>query len=77
MNELIIPTNLKDALEPRRPNRDAQYDRYLTDPILAPVVNSLFGLQIPTTGRTDLQAIFHSGLPNLNAVRLESRTCCG
>ncbi len=67
MNELIVPTNLKDQWNRGAPNRDARYNRFLTEPILAPVINSLFGLQIPTTGRTDLQAIFHSGLPNLNA----------
>jgi hypothetical protein len=65
-NELIIPTNLKDEWNRGAPNRDARYTANLTEPILAPVINSLFGLEIPTTGRTDLQAIFHQGLPGLD-----------
>jgi len=66
-NELIIPTTLKDQWNRGAPHRDARYNGYLTEPILAPVINGLYGLEIPTTGRTDLLAIFHSGLPGLNA----------
>jgi len=65
-NELLIPTTLKDQWNSDTPSGDAQYDKWLTSPILAPVINSLYGLQIPTTGRTDLLAIFHQGLPGLN-----------
>ena len=66
-NELIVPTPLKDMWNGRGPRGDARFDQYLTEPILAPVVNSLYGLEIPTTGRTDLLAIFHRGLQGLNA----------
>lgn len=65
-NELLIPTTLKDEWNADRPAGDAEYDKWLTDPILAGVVNQLYGLQIPTTSRTDLLAIFHQGLPGLN-----------
>jgi uncharacterized protein DUF4331 len=65
-NELLIGTTMKDKWNRTAPNNDAQFNAFLTDPLLAPVINNLFGLQIPTTGRTDLKAIFHTGLPNLN-----------
>jgi hypothetical protein len=65
-NELLIPTTLKDEWNADGPKGDAEYDKWLTDPILAGVINQLYGLAIPTTGRTDLLAIFHQGLAGLN-----------
>jgi hypothetical protein len=66
MNELIVPTANKDAWNRSRPQGDARYDRFLLTPILAPVVNQLYSLEIPTENRTDLKAIFHQGLAGLN-----------
>lgn len=66
VNELLIPTSMKDAWSATEPSADSQFDKYLTSPILAPVINQLYKLQIPTSGRTDLLAIFHQGLPDLN-----------
>jgi Domain of unknown function (DUF4331) len=66
VNELLISTDQKDEWNSDVPAGDAKYDGFLTKPILAPVVNSLYGLQIPTDGRSDLKAIFHQGLPDLN-----------
>jgi hypothetical protein len=65
-NELLIPTTRKDQWNARNPRGDSTFTQYLTDPILAPVINQLYGLQIPTTNRSDLRAIFHQGLPGLN-----------
>ncbi len=65
-NELLIPTTLKDEWNARRPAGDARYNGFLTEPTLAGVINQLYGLEIPTTGRTDLLAIFHQGLDGLN-----------
>jgi hypothetical protein len=65
-NELLIPTPLKDKWNGVAPHQDGQFDQYMLEPILAPVINQLFGLQIPTTGRTDLLAVFHQGLAGLN-----------
>jgi Domain of unknown function (DUF4331) len=66
VNELLITTNVKDQWNQNVPAGDAQYDNFLLQPKLAPVINSLYNLQIPTDGRTDLKAIFHQGLPDLN-----------
>ena len=66
MNELIVPTANKDAWNRSQPQGDARYDRFLLTPILAPVVNMLYNLEIPTENRTDLKAIFHQGLAGLN-----------
>ena len=66
MNELIVPTANKDAWNRSQPRGDARYDGFLLTPILAPVVNQLYSLEIPTENRTDLKAIFHQGLAGLN-----------
>jgi Domain of unknown function (DUF4331) len=66
VNELLIATPSKDGWNATYPANDAQYDNFLLTPILAPVINQLYKLQIPTTDRTDLKAIFHQGLPGLN-----------
>ncbi len=66
VNELLIPTSMKDKWNALSPSSDAQFDGYLTKPLLAPVINSLYMLQIPTDNRTDLLAIFHQGLTDLN-----------
>lgn len=66
VNELLIPTADKDEWNADVPSGDAEYDNDLLTPILAPVVNSLYGLEIPLDNRTDLKAIFHQGLPGLN-----------
>jgi hypothetical protein len=66
VNELLIETAQKDEWNGRAPAGDARYDENMTEPKLAPVLNSLYGLAIPTENRTDLLAIFHQGLPGLN-----------
>lgn len=66
MNELIVPTTEKDAWNSQSPATDAAYDTNLLNPILAGVINGLYGLQIPTANRTDLLAVFHQGLAGLN-----------
>jgi hypothetical protein len=65
LNELLIPTALKDRWNRTAPNRDSQYTRYLETPALAAVANSLYptlNLNIPETDRADLVAAFHHGL---------------
>jgi hypothetical protein len=69
MNELFPTTNVKDAWNASTPDKDKQWDKYLTKPGLAAVVNSLYAsldLGIQEDNRTDLLAAFHTGLPGLN-----------
>jgi hypothetical protein len=67
LNELLIPTNMKDKWNASSPAQDAQFNKFLLTPTLAAVTNSLYKargltLNIPETNRTDLKAAFHHGL---------------
>jgi len=65
LNELLIPTAMKDQWNRTAPNRDSQYTRFLETPALAAAANALYptlNLNIPETGRADLVAAFHQGL---------------
>ncbi len=70
LNELLVPTGMKDKWNATTPDQDSQYDKYLETPTLAAVINSLYKglgltLNIPEKGRADLVAAFHTGLPVL------------
>jgi len=67
LNELLIPTNMKDKWNATSPDQDAQFDKFLLTPTLAAVTNSLYQargltLNIPEKNRADLKAAFHNGL---------------
>jgi len=66
VNEVIIPTGLKDEWNARQPWNDSRYRQYYTAPILAKVINSLYKLGVPETGRDDLVAVLLTGVPELN-----------
>ena len=70
INEVIIPTNLKDAWNRWTPNRDATFEKYYTTPILAAVMNKLYKLGVPETGRDDLKAVLLTGIPAIQALGL-------
>jgi hypothetical protein len=65
INEVVIPTGLKDLWNRTRPAQDAQFEKYYTDPILAAVLNKLYKLGVPTTGRSDLVAVLGTGIPKV------------
>ncbi len=70
INELLIPTQLKDKWNSTTPDQDKQYEQYYSSPVLAHLLNVLypsFG-PFPETGRTDLVALLLTGLqkPALN-----------
>src|SRR5712691_9482066 len=65
INEVVIPTGLKDLWNRTRPAQDAQFEKYYTDPILAAVLNKLYKLGVPTTGRSDLVAVLGPGIPKV------------
>jgi hypothetical protein len=66
VNEVIIPTGLKDRWNAVQPWNESEFKKYYTDPILAAVINKLYKLGAPETGRDDLVAVLLTGVPKLN-----------
>src|SRR5262249_53434128 len=64
-NEVVIPTAEKDLWNRTTPQHDAQFKHYYEEPILAAVLNKLYNLGVPTTGRDDLVAVLGTGIPKL------------
>src|SRR5205823_6989768 len=65
INEVVIPTGLKDLWNRTSPAQDAQFEKYYKTPILAAVLNKLYKLGVPTTGRDDLVAVLGTGIPKV------------
>ena len=66
INELLIPTQLKDKWNATTPDQDKQWEQYYSSPVLAHLLNVLypsFG-PFPETGRSDLVAVLLTGLQN-------------
>ncbi|HSL66325.1 MAG TPA: DUF4331 domain-containing protein, partial [Gaiellaceae bacterium] len=68
VNEVLIPTALKDRWNALDPDQDAQFVRFVREPILAALLNQLYPTLGPfkTTGREDLVSVLLTGVPNLN-----------
>jgi hypothetical protein len=66
INEVVIPTAIKDHWNRSRPHRDSQFAQYYRSPILAKVINLLYGLGVKETDRSDLVAVLLTGVPGLN-----------
>jgi hypothetical protein len=70
INELLIPTQLKDKWNATTPDKDKQFEQYYSSPILAKLLNQLYPQFGPfqETNRTDLVSVLLTGLkePNLN-----------
>ncbi len=70
INEVVIPTNLKDYWNSTTPDKDKQFEKYYENPILATVLQKLYPQFGPfkDTGRSDLVAVLGTGLqtPALN-----------
>jgi Domain of unknown function (DUF4331) len=66
VNEVIIPTSLKDRWNALQPWNESQFRKYYTEPLLAPVINQLYKLGVPEKGRDDLVAVLLTGVPKLN-----------
>jgi hypothetical protein len=65
INEVVIPTGLKDLWNRTSPANDAQFKKYYETPILAAVLNKLYKLGVPTEGRDDLVAVLGTGIPKV------------
>src|SRR5581483_9478358 len=72
VNEVIIPTGLKDLWNRTSPAQDAQFEKYYQTPILAAVLNKLYKLGVPTENRSDLVAVLGTGIPK---VTYTGKTC--
>jgi hypothetical protein len=70
VNELLIPTELKDKWNRSTPDKDEQFKKYYLESSLAALLNKLYPQFGPfkETDRTDLLAVLGTGLktPNLN-----------
>ena len=66
VNEVIIPTGLKDQWNGLQPWQEGRFVKYYNEPILAAVINQLYKLGAPTTNRDDLVAVLLTGVPQLN-----------
>jgi hypothetical protein len=70
INELLIPTQLKDKWNASDPDKDKQFEQYYSSPILAKLLNQLYPQFGPfqENSRTDLVSVLLTGLkePNLN-----------
>jgi Domain of unknown function (DUF4331) len=70
INELLIPTELKDKWNSSTPDKDKQFEQYYSSPVLAKLLNQLYPQFGPftETNRTDLVSVLLTGLkePNLN-----------
>jgi hypothetical protein len=66
INEVVIPTGLKDHWNASSPSQDKQFEQYYRTPILAAVINKLYkGLNVPETNRDDLVQVLLTGIPNV------------
>ena len=66
VNEVLIPLGRKDQWNRSKPKHDSRFERHYTQPELAGVLNALFDIGAPTTGRVDLSTILLRGIPPNN-----------
>ena len=68
VNEVLIPTELKDKWNAVGPDKDEQFVRYFREPILAKLLNQLYPQFGPfqETNRDDLVQVLLTGVPSLN-----------
>lgn len=67
VNEVVIGVPDKNRFNASRPDGDARFARYVTNPTLPEIIQALFGVQAPNNfPRQDLVATFVTGIPGLN-----------
>lgn len=66
VNEVIIPTGLKDQWNGLVPWKEGRFRQYYDSPILAAVINKLYKLGAPEKNRDDLVSVLLTGVPELN-----------
>lgn len=73
VNEVVIPVGTKDVFNGLEPTGDGAALSFVTNPILPPLMQALFGVQTPATPRNDLVTIFLTGIPGLNQIGTSPR----
>jgi hypothetical protein len=73
VNEVVIPVGVKDVFNGLEPTGDAAALNFVTNPLLPPLMQALFGVQTPPTPRNDLVTIFLTGIPGLNQIGTSPR----
>jgi hypothetical protein len=66
VNEVVIPTSQKDKWNATPASAEDQFFSNYENPILAKVINQLYHVGAPESGRDDLVAVFLTGVPSLN-----------
>ena len=66
VNEVVIPTSLKDRWNATTPDHESQFKTYYENPILAQVINQLYHVGAPEHNRDDLVSVFLTGVQGLN-----------
>lgn len=67
VNEVVIGLKDKDRFNGSHPKHDGQFAKYVTNPTLPALLETLFGVKAPTKfPRADLVQAFLTGVPGLN-----------
>jgi hypothetical protein len=66
VNEVVIPVGVKDTFNSLEPTGDGAALPFVLDPEVPKLLLLLFGIQSPPAPRTDLVAIFLTGIPGIN-----------
>ncbi len=73
VNEVVIPIGVKDTFNGLEPTGDGAALSFVTNPMVPPLLEALFGLRTPPTPRNDLVTIFLTGIPGLNQIGTSPR----
>ena len=63
VNELVIPLKFNDSFNRSTPAGDSQFAQFVANPQLAQLLSAVFGITVPAAPRSDLVAIFATGIP--------------
>lgn len=74
VNEVLIPLGKKDLWNRSSPAGDGRFERHYLRPELARILNDLYDIGAPTTGRVDLTTVLLTGIPAGNGLGLPTTT---
>src|SRR3954453_2712097 len=73
VNEVVIPLGQKDKFNRTQPKDDAKnYGKYVVKPELAAVMNLLYHVKAPETGRDDIVTALLTGVPGATQINGKS-----
>jgi hypothetical protein len=70
VNEVVIPVGRKDEFNATRPQDDAKFLQFVTNPEVPRRIQDLYQIPAPATPRNDLVAVFLTGVDGLNSPKL-------